>query len=519
MTRRTQAEAEESYQQLIGQTVRKDFWDERMRRLCQKDLYFLLVYGLNRPDIRHPWLFERCEDLRLQPDGYLDLWAREHRKSTIITFAGSIQALLDDPEVTIGIFSHTRPTAKAFLRQIMRELEGNALLKRLFPDILYEHPTREAPLWSEDSGIVVKRKGNPKESTVEAWGVVEGQPTGRHFQLRIYDDMVSRESVTSAEMIKKTTEAWETSLNLGIEGGRERYVGTRWHHADTYQVMMDRGVVKKRIHPVVDEDGEPVLFTIHEVAKRRQAMSPYVFAAQMMLNPRPDGQFGFLEEWLRFYEEHNDGAGMNRYILVDPALGRRKEGGFAATDSSFCAMAVIGLGADSNYYLLDLVRDRLGIAERIKELFALHKRWRPLKVGYERYGMQVDIEAVVAQQERVNYRFEVVELGGIKSKDSRIERLMPSYQAGRWYWPKKLVKTQRSGEQRDLIQDLLHEEYLPWPFGRHADALDAMSRIVDEDFEVTWPMEYVEDDRELDAYARAERRRQRTRTGTSWMAV
>ena len=32
-------------------------------------------------------------------------------------------------------------------------------------------------MWSLDGGLVVKRKSNPKEATVEAWGLVDSQPT------------------------------------------------------------------------------------------------------------------------------------------------------------------------------------------------------------------------------------------------------------------------------------------------------------------------------------------------------
>lgn len=125
---------------------------------------------LNRPDLENQWLFDRCKEVELNPNGYLDLWARAHYKSTIITFAKSIQDILCshgegklvERECTIGIFSHTRPIAKAFLRQIKRELEDNRSLKELFPDILFDNPERESPKWSEDGGLVVKRKGNPK---------------------------------------------------------------------------------------------------------------------------------------------------------------------------------------------------------------------------------------------------------------------------------------------------------------------------------------------------------------------
>jgi hypothetical protein len=92
---------------------------------------------------------------------------------------------LNDPEITVGIFSHTRPIAKAFLRQIKREFETNEQLKALFPEILYANPAAESPKWSEDEGITVKRSSNPKEATVEAWGLVDGQPTSKHYRLLI----------------------------------------------------------------------------------------------------------------------------------------------------------------------------------------------------------------------------------------------------------------------------------------------------------------------------------------------
>ena len=104
-----------------------------LRALCAGDLFFLLVYGMKREDMNRDWLYERCREVQREPDGHLDLWSREHYKSTIITVGLTIQNILNDPELTVGIFSHTRPIAKAFLRQIKREFETNRLLQELFP--------------------------------------------------------------------------------------------------------------------------------------------------------------------------------------------------------------------------------------------------------------------------------------------------------------------------------------------------------------------------------------------------
>src|SRR5712671_6796220 len=202
-------------------------WErEALRNLARNDLFYLLVYVLWRKDVNRDWLFERCREVERESDGFLDLWAREHYKSTLITFGLTIRDILRNPEITVGIFSYSRPIAKAFLRQIKREFEVNEKLRALFPDIIWPLPHKDAPKWSEDDGIIVKRDGNPKESTVEAWGLVDGQPTSKHFKLMVYDDVVTQDSVTTPEMIRKVTGAWEASRNLTTEGGRSRHIGT-----------------------------------------------------------------------------------------------------------------------------------------------------------------------------------------------------------------------------------------------------------------------------------------------------
>jgi hypothetical protein len=277
---------------------------QHLRNLGRTDLYFLLRYLLRATYADNDWVFQRCREVQANPNGYLDLWAREHFKSTIITYALTIQDVLNDPEITVGIFSHTRPIAKGFLRQIMREFEHNEDLKQLYDDVLWANPRKEAPKWSEDDGIIVRRKSNPREATVEASGLVDGQPTSKHYKLAVYDDTVTRESVTTPDMIRKVTEAWELSLNLHSEGGQSRYIGTRYHFNDSYATMMQRGSVKPRIYPATENgrvEGVPVLLTPERLAEKRRDMGPYTFGCQMLQDPKADETQGFKEEWLKYY--------------------------------------------------------------------------------------------------------------------------------------------------------------------------------------------------------------------------
>lgn len=475
------------YQEMIAAAVKVDpvfGLNEVSRYLCEHDVFFLLVYVLGRMDVDRDWIFDRCNEIQTESDGYLDLWARAHYKSTTITFALTIQEILKNPDITIGIFSHTRPIAKSFLRQIKRELEANKKLLSLYPKILWERPG-EAPKWSEDDGIIVKRSSNPKESTVEAWGLVDGQPTSRHFSLIIYDDVVTRESVTTPDMIQKTTDAWELSLNLLSENGRKRYIGTRYHFNDTYRVIMERKAARPRIYAATVDgtvDGEPVLLPRQQLTEKRIEMGSYTYACQMLMDPKADETQGFNDNWLRFWEPTT--ANLNIYILCDPASEKK-------TSSDYTVIMVIGLGADDNYYLIDALRDRLNLKERADALFGFHREYRPNEVGYEKYGMQADIEHMEDRMNRENYRFAITELKGNIPKNDRIRKLTPLFEAGRIYIPRVLWKRTYDGRSVDLIQSFIQDEYRAFPVGVHDDMLDCMARICDPDMPMVKPSGYT----------------------------
>jgi predicted phage terminase large subunit-like protein len=467
-----------------------------LRHLCRTDLYFLLRHALNRKDVEHEWLYQRCLEIEQEPNGFLDLWSREHYKSAIITYAKTIQDILashgedalSEREYTVGIFSHSRGIAKRFLRQIKYEFESNAKLKEWFPDILWANPQKESPKWSEDDGIVVRRKSNPAEATVEAWGVVDGQPIGKHFFLLVYDDVVTQESTTTPDMLQKTSDMLSLSYALGAEGGARRFIGTRYHANDAYKTILERGTAKPRIHLLTDDgtaSGNPVLRSKEWVEGKRRDMGPYIFACQMLQNPQADETQGFKEEWLKYHDGFNR-SGLNVYLLFDPAGAKNKR-------SDYTSAWAIGLGPDQNVYVLDMVRDRLNLTQRAQLVMNWHRKWKPIRrkdgVRYEKVGMQADIEHFQSEMKRVNYTFEIEAVGADTAKVDRIKRLIPYFEQGRIYLPRTLWYTDYQGKTTDLIQDFIQQEYKPFPVSIHDDMLDALSRFVDPDPELAliWP--------------------------------
>jgi len=456
--------------------------------------------------------------------------------STIITFAGCIQEILRNPSLTVGIFSHTKDISRGFLRQIKRELEQNERLKANYADVLYFDPEKESPKWSERDGLIIKRPNNPKEATVEAWGLVDGQPTSRHYKLKIYDDVVTKESVATPEMVKKTTDAWELSDNLGSKGGRDWHIGTRYSYADSYQEMLDRQILIPRIYPATHngkKDGRPVFLTEEAWALKKLKQSR-TLSAQMLQNPAAGEDSMFELKWLYPYAVRP--KTLNVYIMCDPSKGRTSR-------SDYTAISVIGLDANSNRYLLDGYRSRMKLAERWVVLRDLHKKWTNargvnyVEVGYERYGAQSDEEHFEEMMRIEGYSFDITELAwpqeGNHSKEDRVERLVPDFKSGRFFLP-VVVRRPGQGEflwyqheneiiyvpfkkthlmrrmeddgqawrcaksifrkssfdntMYDLTLDFINE-YTFFPFGSKKDLLDATSRFYDMDFAPPLEME------------------------------
>lgn len=462
---------------LYGEMLRMPGVDDRMiAALGREDLFFLLAHVLRRPDVAHPWVYERCREVECSPNGHLDLWSRFHFKSTIITFGLTVQDILRDPEVTAVIFSHNRPGAKSFLRQIKTEFEANTLLKALYPDVLWKNPQADSPKWSEDEGIVVRRQSNPKEATLEAWGLVDGMPTGKHYKLRVYDDIVT-ENAISAAMTEKTTRAVELSYALGTEDGIERFIGTRYHFNDTYKTLIDRKSVRVRLHDGTQGNSgdinRPVYWSRDFMAQMRRKMGPNVFSSQILQNPRADATHGFHREWLEFWTP-DDARNLNVVILRDAANSKK-------ASADYTVDWVVGLGSDENLYVLAVYRDRLNLTERTKQLFDLHRKWRPVEVRYEEYGLQSDIEHVQNEMLSQKYRFRVVKVGGKLRKEERIKRLIPFFERKRVLLPRTFYVTTLERETKDLIHEFVENEYMAFPVSVHDDMLDSLSRICETD--------------------------------------
>lgn len=244
---------------------------------------------------------------------------------------------------------------------------------------------------------------------------------------------------------------------------------------DSYAEIIDTGTVQVRLHPATHdgtEFGKPVFISEAdwENIKRTQRNT---YPAQMLQNPLAGKNNIFLGEHLRPY--HMRPRTLNVYIMGDPSMGKRAGTGTQLSvkkSSDRTAIVVIGIDSAGNKYLLDGMCHRMKLSERWANLKRLYLRWQPpaeresgfhgeagaegvmnIEVGWERYGMQSDLEYFQEKMlEKGNPGFLINELSwtreGDQSKKARVQRLEPDFRENKFYVPAKVWRSNVAWAER-----------------------------------------------------------------------
>ena len=343
---------------------------------------------------------------------------------------------------------------------------------------------------------------------------IGGTVTGFGCNTLILDDPINPKEAASDTIRNNTNEEIRSTLFSRFNDRREaHFIGImqRTHEDDPtgnlardprYYVLKLPAEAKKRIYipPLLTgqdwemQEGELLTerLTRKDLLELRDDLGEYNYVGQYLQEPVPIGGGEFKNRWVQYYQD--GGAkpkNMNICIIVDASAGEENNKKKKKL-SDFTAMMVIGLAPDNNYYLLDIVRDRLNPTERIEMLFMLHRKWnvlsgKPPRVGYERYALMSDTHYIRLKQKEDAYNFQLIELGGKIDKETRIRRLIPDMENGRWYFPASLQYVDNEGRTFDLVRELVMSEMPTFPKARFDDMLDALSRVYDVDMMMNFP--------------------------------
>jgi hypothetical protein len=329
-----------------------------------------------------------------------------------------------------------------------------------------------------------------------------GPITGRGAHLLLIDDPIKNREVADSEIERRKLKDWYTSTAYTrlMPDGAIIIIQTRWHEDD-----LAGWLLREHAHedwdvlslPALTNEDEPQAlwpeaYSVERLQTIQKSLGARDWSALYMQTPSAGGGGEFKRDWIRHYHRQTT-DGQNVYLLVDPANEKKKR-------ADYTSYWVIGTHRDGNYYVHHLRRDRHNLAERTRTVFDLHRRFRPMRVGYESIGLKADVQHILSEQEHQKYRFAITELssGNQMSKNDRIRRLIPIFEAQRIYLPESLHLTDTNGRVVDMVEEFIEREYASFPAALHDDMIDGLSWITWPDMMITFPAEQGSDIIEYD---------------------
>lgn len=436
-------------------------------------------------------------------------WPRETGKSSCGTIGWAIWYAVTHPETAILIANENAQNASDFVTAIEHHFESNALLRALFPEVIPDDFSKVA--WNSERAELVRSTRRP-EPTFDSIGV-GGTKTGKHYDVIICDDLISREAAENARAgswgIMDRTNRWVNQLVPLLSQGAQpfpmmRFIGTRWYMNDSYEhiekafsyeesprefrvrVRCSSGaVVARTVSRCGDlaimkiagiEEGRPVFPRIwsQERMDKLRMMDPEFFACNIMNAPSDASVRTFQDAWLRYWQwldkttihYQTDEGGrryvplqdLHRFVVVDPAFT-------AFGDGSRAAILVLGTDFQTGASLvLDADAARLAPADLTRDILAMAQRWKCNRVYIEAVAQQRGFMLAVEQEARrqnLPIMLEDVKPAG-RNKDVRIEGLSAYFKSGRLYL---------HPSQTDLLKE--YRDYKPG--ARQKDLLDALA--------------------------------------------
>ncbi len=500
-------------------------WDV-IRSLFLNDLWFLLRFGFNIEKANHPFVVEMCRTVQSGPvTDTLDIWARFHWKTAIITQAETLQFEIKNPDKCSGIFAYARPAAKKPLRSLKILMEESELLQWCFPEVLWKKPTTEAPKWSEDDGLVLKRPGSSrKESSIEAWGLTEGMPTGAHFERNVFDDLETEDIRESSDMLNKVFSKFQmaaVNLGTGSDTDQTRVIGTYYSHFGPNVKIRDmkfddgRPVYHLRLKPGSSDGtrtGMPILMDGKAWAKAM--ISPH-FNSQQLCDPTPATDVKLNFNMLLPIEPAFIPKKIYRFMVLDQAGGDETD----KLSKDLWSFGVIGVEpcideiGQSKVYLLDLEADKMSHSEGIEGIVRMYCRNGIIQqMGVEKVGLSTT-EMHITNALRAQGRRLSLDSGNLKllkpAGRSKEFRVLSALQ-----WPLNNGKLYYSTAIKKSYIDAVKEEMQKFPFF-HVDILDMWAYGYDLIKEYRFMEGYKKDDDDYDK----EDKEDRNYKQDSWMSV
>lgn len=396
---------------------------------------------------------EVCDVIQNSGDKHvIVLLPRYSFKSWVVTQGYSLWRMVRDSEIRILIYSDNSTKAEGFLGGIKQHILGktawknnkNELYKTRFPE---SFPDWEADPnggnWNLSEIVIDVREGGQIEPTVDTGGI-ETSKVARHYDLIIFDDIVSDINVTTKAQMDKVHDCYKKSLSLLRPGGKIIILGTRWHDHDAYGRIIDDN--KERENFIIyrrdaDEvvDGKLIFEDIGLDQKflddQRRDQGSYLYSCLYKNSPIDEETALFKSCDFQYYVPHQT-LHQNMFITgaCDPA----------GPGEDFTAITVVGTNSHMDMYVLDAINEHLTPSQIIDRIIMLNYKWKFSKFGIEwnYFKGRLEEDFRKAEKEHLSnknyHQFSLKEDILATNKDTnraRVLRLQPKHEAEQIYLP------------------------------------------------------------------------------------
>lgn len=327
-----------------------------------------------------------------------DFIPRGHLKTTVKTFAHTVQWIINYPDVRVMLFTHTDARGKEFLSEIRKHFTHNETFRYLFPEhVPWGKKVNE--FGNQEYFDTEARVKWRKEHTV-SFLTISSAKSGGHWDVIKADDVEDSSNVITPDMIATVKREFgnvgpllETHAHptRGDIDGWFDLTGTFYDFSglnySIYEAENEKPA-EKRIWSVNVQSAAPNWpdgpylwpercgYNKLKQIEEDPAQGPSVLASQYLMNPVPPGT-GLIDSedeivWTPRKVLKELYARLSLYVAIDLAGMDETARNFNKND--YTAITLGGFGTDGHLYLLECIHGRPTAEKVIEEMFALYRR-------------------------------------------------------------------------------------------------------------------------------------------------
>lgn len=368
------------------------------------------------------------------------------------------------PDLSIISVSYSASLAEDFSRDVQRIIDSDEY-KKIFPNTKLSDKKDKNYKRTSDFFEIVDHKG------VYCSAGVGGSITGKGCDILIIDDPIKNRQEANSETVRKKIYDWYSSTaytRLSPIGG-VIMMCTRWHLDDLIgKVLSDKN--QKPFHvisyPAIAEHDEPhrkqgealhpERFSLEILNEIKSTLSTADWLSLYQQKPVPEGGAIFETSKLRYYDETSEPKRFDQIVgSWDMTFKENKT-------SDFVVGQLWGRKG-SEFYLLDMVRDRMDFVKTLKVFINFankHKNCNCWLVEDKANGT-----AIISTLKK--HISGIIPITPKESKQERAYAITPYLEAGNIFFPKN----------QNFTKDL-EGEMLQFPAGAHDDTVDSMTQAL-----------------------------------------